>query len=363
MKIGIFTFHCAANYGAVLQAYCLQEVLKKLGHDVYVIDYRPEYFLKSYKTFYFDYKCYKSFFSIIKGYIRALLVMPIRWKRNRNFSIFINNYLNLCQLDLNCMSNDFDVFVFGSDQIWNADITCGIDKVFIGNVPAVKNKKLISYAASMGGRVYHLKNKDIKSLEYIIDHFSSISVREQSLYDIFKVRLNKEVSVVLDPVLLIEDINFTYAVNRDNCSKKYLLLFQPEGDKTLSLCVKKIAKNKGLKLIEIVSGIESIINIRWKQTLFPEELLYYISNASYIITSSFHGTALSILFRKNFVTVSRHIETDCRMLSMLKLLGLEDRMCSVNSELVLSDIDYSFVNDKLNCLRKDSMDFLKNALL
>lgn len=363
MKIGILTFHCAVNYGAVLQTYCLQEVLKSMGHEVYVIDYRPMYLIKSYKTFSYNPNNFGSYLYKCQGLLRACLVAPIRWKRNRAFSQFIHHRLNLYQLDLNNESNDFDAFVLGSDQIWNSDITCGTDNVFIGDFPAVKDKQLISYAASMGGRVFNLNNNDIKSLEYIVKHFSSISVREQSLHDLFKVYFKKEVPTVLDPVLLVQNKALEHIVNDGNkFDKKYLLLFQPEGDKALSLYARKIADKMGLELIEIVSGIESIINIKWKQALSPEEFLCYISNAFYIITSSFHGTALSILFRKNFLTVSRCLETDCRMLSMLKLLGLEDRMCTINSEFVFPEIDYLLVDKKLNHLRMNSMTYLKNAL-
>lgn len=362
MKIGIFTFHCAANYGAVLQTYCLQEVLKNMGHEVYVIDYRPKYLTEPYKTFHYDSTSLGSKLAKSKGFLRACLVAPIRWKRNRAFSQFIHNHLNLYPLDLNDESNDFDAFIFGSDQIWNSDITCGTDKVFIGDFLAVKDKQLISYAASMGGRVFNLDNNDIKSLEYIINHFSSISVREQSLQNLFKVYFKKEVPIVLDPVLLVQNKDLEHITNENKLDKKYLLLFQPEGDKALSLYARKMADKRGVELIEIVSGIESIMNIKWKQTLFPEKFLYYISNASYIITSSFHGTALSILFKKNFATVSRCLETDCRMLSMLKLLGLENRMCTINSEFVFPEIDYLLVYKKLNHLRISSINYLKNAL-
>lgn len=92
MKIGIFTFHCAANYGAVLQTYCLQEVLKNMGHEVCVIDYRPKYLIEPYKTFSYDSASFNSFFSKCKGLIRACLVAPIRWKRNSVFARFIHDY-------------------------------------------------------------------------------------------------------------------------------------------------------------------------------------------------------------------------------------------------------------------------------
>lgn len=336
MKIGIFTFHCAANYGAVLQTYCLQEVLKNMGHEVYVIDYRPKYLIEPYKTFSYDSTSFDSFFSKCKGLIRACLVAPIRWKRNSVFARFVHDYINLYQLDLNDASNDFDAFVFGSDQIWNPKITNGFDNVYLGDFPAAKGKKLISYAASAGS-VSYLFGENIDYFLTNIQHFDKVTVREKSLAEYISSKLSITPEIVFDPVLLA-GCNILYKLVYKNKIKElspkqpYLLLFQLNRSDDTASYAAAVAKSKGLKFIEIATACESIFNNKMKQTLSVSQLLLYFINADYIITSSFHGTVLSILFNKQFNTISVRNSTDERALSLLTYLNMSDRMLNIYSK-------------------------------
>lgn len=230
MKIGIFTFHCAANYGAVLQTYCLQEVLKDMGHEVYVIDYRPKYLIEPYKTFAYSPNIYNSNLEKCKGFVRACLVAPIRWKRNKNFSKFIHARLNLYHLDLNDESNDFDAFVFGSDQIWSPKIASGFDKVYLGDFPAAKGKKLIAYAASAGS-ISNFLGKDINYFLSRLQFFNKVTVREKSLAEYINQKSLTTSEVVFDPVLLagptiLHQLLNTKKVKEQSQKQPYLLLFQ-----------------------------------------------------------------------------------------------------------------------------------------
>lgn len=358
MKIGILTFHCAVNYGAVLQAYALQEFLRSLGHEVYVIDYRPDYLTEPYRSFKFCSNSCSSIFQRVKVFFRACLAAFICNKRNRSFNTFIKNRLNLYKLDLYDEQNTFDAFVFGSDQIWNPRITKSIDNVFIGRFPAAYGKYRIAYAASIGS-VKNLKDSDILSFEYIVKNFTAISVREQSLKVFFKECFDKDVTVVLDPVLLAGVSIFEKIAAKKKVDKPYLLLFQLDRNDLVSLYVEKIAQKMGLQLVEMISWGESIKNRKLKQSLSPEEFLGYFKGASYIITTSFHGTAFSILFRKNFNVISCDVRTDERALSLLQSLGLEKRMCSINdTSMIMSDIDYYLIDSKLQNLRGSSLHYL-----
>lgn len=362
MKIGILTFHCAINYGAVLQAYALKEFLKKMGHNVYVIDYKPYYLKKPYRIFLFSYNCNLSIKQLVKNWFYACLVVPIRWKRYRAFNSFIKKRLNLCDLDLNDNRNDFDAFVFGSDQIWNTRLTNGIDKVFWGDCIAVKGKKLIAYAASAGCE-QNLKAENVLSFKSVLDSFSAVSVRESSLQTFFKKQFYTDVPVVLDPVLLIGRSIFDQLATTVDCMCPYLLLFQFENNKSVSKYAAKLAEKMNLKLVEITSSTNAIKNKKLKQTLSPEKFLGYIKNASYIITTSFHGTALSILFEKNFSTVSCGRQMDERVSSLLTFLGIKERLCSIDSDEILNVmIDYTLVNDRLQKIRNASESFLKMSL-
>lgn len=363
MKIGIFTFHCAANYGAVLQAYSLQEVLKKIGHEVYIINYRPKYLLDPYRNFLFQPIKNESIFSICKKFVRACLVTPIRWRRNRSFSKFINNRLNLYNLDLNDESNDFDIFIFGSDQIWNPKITNGFDKIYLGDFPAAKGKKLIAYGASAGS----VLNLPIGDVDYFLQRlkcFSKIWVRERELADYIKEKLSIEIETVLDPVLLAgKDIldDLILSSKRKIRLNQFLLLFQLSRDDTFANFAMTIAEKKRLDFIEVASMGESVFNKRMKQVVDVEDLLIYFAKSSYIITSSFHGTLISVLFNKEFNTISVDRYVDERVISLLKILGLYDRMIDVNS-ISKEYINYPSVEFILRNLRQRNMNLLESNL-
>lgn len=362
MKIGILTFHCVINYGAVLQAYALKEFLKKMGHDVYVIDYKPYYLIKPYRIFLFSYNCNLSIKQLIKNWFYACLVVPIRWKRYRAFNSFVKKRLNLYDLNLSDNRNDFDTFVFGSDQIWNTRLTNGVDKVFWGDCVAVKGKKLIAYAASAGYE-QNLKTENILSFKSVLDSFSAVSVRESFLQTFFKKQFYTDVPVVLDPVLLIGKSIFEQLAATVDCRYPYLLLFQFENDKSVSEYATQLAEKMNLKLVEITSSTNAVKNKKLKQTLSPEKFLGYIKNATYIVTTSFHGTALSILFEKNFNTISCGKHMNERALSLLTFLGIRERLCSIDSDEILNvTIDYTLVNDRLQKIRNESESFLRMAL-
>lgn len=366
MKIGIFTFHCAANYGAVLQTYCLQEVLKGMGHEVYVIDYRPKYLIEPYKTFSYNPASFSSYFAKCKGFVRACLVTPIRWKRNRAFSRFIDSHLNLYQLDLNDESNDFDAFIFGSDQIWNPKITCGYDKVYLGDFPAAKGKKLIAYAASAGS----ISNFAGENIDYFLSRlqcFDKVTVREKSLAEYISHKSSITSEVVFDPVLLAGSTVLykllDNKIERQGQKQPYLFLFQLTRNDDIASYATTVAKSKGLTLIEMATMCESLFNSNMKQMLSVEQLISYFINAAYIITSSFHGTVLSILFNKSFNTVSINDSIDERALSLLKDLNFTDKMLDMYSQAVYStQIDYTDANDLYGRKKIESYNILNNAL-
>lgn len=366
MKIGILTFHCAANYGAVLQTYCLQEVLKKMGHDVYVIDYRPKYLIEPYKIFSYYSDLYSSYLAKIKGFIRSFLVAPIRWKRNRSFSKFVNHYLNLYQLDLNNESNDFDAFVFGSDQIWNPKLTDGFDKVYLGDFPAAKGKKLIAFAASAGS-VLNLSSGNIDYFLSRLKCFDKIFVRERSLADYINQNISHVAEVVLDPVMLggmpVLNTLLPTANKRISADRPYLLLFQLYRNDEVAEYAVNFANKKGFDIVELAAMEESLFNRKMKQTLCVEELLWYIEQSSYIITTSFHITVLAILLKKQFNTVSMARDFDERALLLLKGLSLNDRMITLDSIDNGENIDYSKVESLRIKKVYEVIELLKNIVI
>lgn len=358
MKIGILTFHCADNYGAVLQTYGLQEYLKSLGHEVYVIDYCPQYLLKPYKIF--EWKRYSTQ-SVIRNlllFFRAIWASPIRLKRKKKFSRFRHNWINLLSADCLGKDSNFDAFVFGSDQIWNPIITNGLDRVYLGQFPAAQGKRLIVYAASAGSSE-NLASCE-SELQMFIPRFHAVSAREMSLSNHLHSIVGNHIPVVIDPVLLAGRDVYGQLSSRKKKRKPYLLSFQLLYDEKQSQIAGNIAQEIGLDFIELAS-YESFKH-KPLATESPEDFLSLFQEASYIVTSSFHGTVFAILFEKDFNTISLNEKQSERMSNLLSSLGLSDRLVFNGQKPVTENIDYASVNTKLSALRIASQAFIKNAL-
>lgn len=363
MKIGILTFHCAQNYGALMQTYGLQEYLKSKGHEVEVIDYRPEYLLALYRTFRWHWRHDLSVKQNLFFLLRDILVSPIRMKRKRGFTRFIAKHINLCPMDVTSRGTAFDAFVFGSDQIWNPRITNGFDDIYFGRFPAADGKLTVAYAASVG-KVEHVEPDEQVFISRLTS-FSVLSVREKSLADFIDKRMSgRHVEVVIDPVLLAGRSVFEKIASAEEAAKDYLLVFQLSYDDA-SLATRRIAKaiaeEKKLKVIELVSFRESIRNNRQLLTTAPpEQFITIFMNASYVVTTSYHGTVFSILFEKDFTVVDT--ANSERMVNLLSALSLEKRMASDEKDVVSGKIDYTKANKRLENLRAHSRFFLRDVL-
>lgn len=355
MKIGIFTFHCAINYGAVLQSYCLQEYLKSLGHDVYILNYKPEYLTKPYRNFIHIAQQGETFKQKNKKLIREMLISVIRAKRKSKFHQFIKRRLRLANFQT-AQTMNFDLLVFGSDQIWNPKITNGYDKVYFGELPECKSCRKVSYAASIGS---------VKNIEYpnvfhqLLTSFSRISVREESLKKYINDNFNLDAQVTLDPVLLVDPIVLTNIADRRSIPETaYVLLFTLRNDEQVKAYALKTANAMQLPLVHIVSDAESLFDSSLRQSLSPESLLGYIINASFVISSSFHGIAISIALQKQFYAIKTSPNITERIQQLLLSLGLESRLKNIDECLSNDTINFTTISKALINLRRESEQFI-----
>lgn len=361
MRIGILTFHRACNYGAVLQCYALQEYLKGMGHDVSVIDYRPKYIERPYRFFRYSYDCSQSLLVNIKIILRQIILIPVNIKQRIIFNVFQKKYLNLSKLNLTTPENDYDVFILGSDQIWNSGITGGkLDRNYFGQFPAAEGKKVISYAAS-AGTVAHECNP--KLLIESAKNLRWIGVRERNLFELVSKNLpNNIVKFTIDPTLLVgSDCLNKIAVGKKQ-KFKYLLVFQLKSDETTDNIAEQIASEKKLKLVRISQddSIYRLLSLQGHPSLSIEEFLWYIANADYIVTSSFHGTALSIVYGKHFSAVINNEKIGERIRELLAELNLSDRIIDGNGESATGEVRYD--RSLLDIYKRSSGEFLKRAL-
>ena len=202
MKVGILTFHYAYNYGAVLQAYATQEILKNMGHEAVVIDYHNKKINENYSKRKF------LFSNFIKSGLKApfyLLSKFYYWRRRKNYKIFVDNYLNLAETYVfekeNIAFSDFDLILIGSDQVWNYKLTGGFDNVYWGNFKKARNTRIVGWSVCMD--YYDLTPNDVNYVVNSLDKFYAISVREKTLQNYLFSLTNKTYQQTLDPTLML----------------------------------------------------------------------------------------------------------------------------------------------------------------
>lgn len=366
MKVGILTFHRAQNYGALLQCYALQKVLMSLGHDVEVVDYRPAYIKESYSIFSLKRIKEKKSLERLKLLIREILLIPIKYIRNYRFNTFINRYLKLSpELFYNDIPSDYDVYVVGSDQIWNKAITNGFDNIFFCDFDFDKGiKKYISYAASM--EAVNMDTADLTYLNEKLKTFDAISVREDVVAEFLSQTIKDGVIKVLDPTLLLHGQSWHEIIPLTQRESDYIVLYQARYSSRLLSIAKALAQNMNCELIEMTSWTIPVSRMfKAGMNASPECFLNFIRNAKLVINTSFHGTAFSIIFGVPFYYVSLDDGWDVRATSLLKELNLMDRAKKLEemSGLVPNvDCDFDEANVRLESLRKDSISFLTDNL-
>ena len=361
MKIGIITFHRAHNYGAVLQCYALSHILKSLGAHVDIIDYYPSYFKEEYA--FFPKKKFLSFSlkSKISFFIKFLLTIVPRYRRYKGFNQFIK------RLPLSSVIYDqdskfpelYDCIFWGSDQVWNPLLTCGEDRFFAGNFTK-GNTRFIAYAASTSPRLLNMKYR-----EYfcdIISRFDNISTREVGFCQYLN-NLQKGCALnVLDPVLLLKKSAWEQLSKRTSL-KDYLLIYTVPQNRKIYQIATKIARKKNLRIIEIRPSVILSFRQNLLQDSSPNEFLGLFLNSSFVVTTSFHGTAFSVKFQKNFITLKMNSDIDARASNLLTSLDLTDRLVDDYDDNVIdNNINYAVVDQKLNILINDSFNYIRNSL-
>lgn len=372
MKIKVLTFHCAKNYGAVTQAYALKAVLKRYSDDVEFINYRPLFLTNrailekpnNMSIKYFFIETLRKIVGVIRyhfwGYkekIQKYLLFEKEYLLNQNQPAFNKKE----QIN----EEETDYIFLGSDQIWNNKITFG-DTAFFGDFSKGQNTKLISYAASIG-----LDNPGKDTSSFIsenINNIDYISVRENSAEKFVAALTSKRIVTVLDPTLLLAPQEWSKLAVIPN-HKKYLLLYKM-GNGELAECVaKEVAKTNHLEIVEISSGgksIRKVYNHQYLGDVGPREFIGFIQHADFVVTSSFHGTAFSLNFNKQFYTIP-HLTAKSRMVDLLSKIGIENRLISSLEDLIERDvsndlIDYLDVNKSLELERQKSINFIESSL-
>ena len=365
-KIGIITMHRINNYGSVLQAFALQYIIEKMGFDVQLIDYNyPNIFQ------------YTRGVALPKNDWKAKVIKSMSWLHPYNrydykFQDFRNRYFKLSPYykDFDVIHQkaiSYDLYITGSDQVWNPKFTKG-DTTFLLDF-AEKNANKISYASSFSctqlGKEYEATYSEL------LAQYQAISVREWGGVELVKRLTGQQAVITVDPTLLLDDNAWKTVVSkRCRYSKNYILLyvlsysFNPVPyiydlalylSRKLNLQIVVLGKHPYLSKYK---NVESILDAG------PLEFLQLIENAVCVVTSSFHGTAFSVNYKKPVYAVVNDKNDDDRISSFLSDLSLDESIIPMGMALDTIPLDMHSESswNILNQKREYSLLYLENAI-
>ena len=365
MQIKTITCHDVYNHGASLQAYALQTYLASAGHDVEIINYKPEYLCGDYQLWsvnnpVFDKSLLKPFYLLAKFPQRLISL-----KRKRAFDHYTNKYLKLTEHcyhsneELKGNPPQAEVYIAGSDQIWNTIFLNGRDDAFYLDF-APSSAKRISYAASFATE--DVADEYRPFIRKMLHNFDAVSIRERCSLPLLASLGRTDGVAVCDPVFLLTREQWEKMLPNQQIHEKYLLVYDTEFSPKVKEIAKRIAKEKKLKIYNVSAfRIGYADKDLWASS--PTDFVQLIRDASYVVSNSFHATAFSLIFERDFCVVNRTEGINERMKSLLEGYHLEERMVSAYAALPLASIDYQEVRILLQKDIDYSKDFLKKTLM
>jgi hypothetical protein len=357
MEVGIIT-KIGKNYGAVLQAYALRRTIELMGYNAHVINYIHKKSVKTYHVF-----KYKWGFRGTIGNIKALQYMFAIKKSSRKFNEFKNRelsltrpYTTLSQLQDNPPKHD--LYISGSDQVWNPTIS--FDPAYylqFGSEDVIR----ASYAASIGIKQIP---KELRA-EFIrrISQFDYISVRERTAKRTL-AEFGFEAKVALDPTLLLKKNYWNGISIKPKVEKPFILCYMVSTPTFAYDLIKRVKEVTGMPIYNIAtSTFNRPLGDYQIWDAGPEEFLGYFQEASFVITSSFHGTILSLINEKPFISMLFKA-TGSRVNDMLSNLGISNRAIENSDEFDKNflSMDYTEISQKIEHLRSESLEILGDIL-
>lgn len=373
-KIGIVTlYRNNNNYGGQLQAYAMQKLFTtdnsvaqlisfETRSDKYIVkricDLGPSKFMIN--------ACRKVLF---REFVKRNPIGSQYDLRMRRFKIFQDGICHTelySETDIETANESFDLFVCGSDQVWNPGWWNSILLLRFAHKPKY------AYAASIGREV--LGNVDKNMLKTALRDYRAVSVREKQAEDLLREILDKEIPLVLDPTLLINREVWSRIAALPQHEERYALLYMLGDDWDMKKKIYTLCKSLGVKVIEIALEKDLYYSAQLKYAdLFicdagPSQWLGWIANADYVFTDSFHGTVFSVIFEKMFWCFmsgkkNNRKNINSRLYSFLTLAGLSERMIyrgeHLNRTEIQSAIDYEAVQENLRFYRETSLGFIK----
>lgn len=350
MKSITVTTHRSINYGAVLQAYGLQQFIKGKGIENQLLDVPKK------KTLYYAPQKWFSKSGLIACYSNLLYTFKVLTMKRMitRFDDFVTNNMELTRVykDENEVEEDLptcDFFLNGSDQVFG--IRSEADK-FRMLCFDTRDIPKFSYAASLGEYDWDEDEKCI-FCERIRD-FSRVSVREKYAKEYLEEFIDKECNVNIDPVFLLDKKKWENILDDTKPKEKYILCYALVSNPMTQQVVDELRRKTGLKVVYIHTfPMKRVKADKYIYDNGPLEFLWWLRNAEYVVTTSFHGTAFSVIFHKKFYTLVKQYKSQ-RMTDLLDMLGLSDRVLRDVNDISIEDVNYENCDQVLESERQRS---------
>ncbi|MDT0606246.1 polysaccharide pyruvyl transferase family protein [Croceitalea rosinachiae] len=368
MKIGLITIHNVTNYGAILQAYATIQALSKYG-DVTVINYQ-----KNHLSHHMDLFRFKKSIRGIKMLGHDVLNFSSRSKMLSKFNKFIKQNMVLSEKVkreelLNKIDMGFDLYICGSDQIWNPEIVSSkniLDPIFFLSF-APKGSKKISYASSIGH--HQFTNSEKPKVKEWLEDFNKISIREaDGRQKLLEILPDKKVQQVLDPTLLFSKEEWLQKLNIPvkQPKEKYILVYSVPRTELIRKAILFFSKKLNYKVYSIDKGLIPMQKVDNQiNKAGPKDYIELFANASFVITDSFHGLCFSINFEKPFAAISSK-KVGNRQENLLELMKIDDRLMRNEKDFYKLNTNLENVEGQRNILRglrENSLNYLESSII
>lgn len=361
-RIAIVTWVTYTNFGTFLQAYALQKYINQIGYEDMILDDSSKiekYINKTYELKKCLLRILKTDFRKFENSIKRSKTLFDSFKLD---NLLIDNDI----YNISSLEKRYDVFVCGSDQIWNPFYLDSPNAVFY--YASFTKKKKIAYAPSIG--VYEVPQQYKAKLKELTSGFDFLSAREQQGVDVLRVLTGKEVTKVVDPTLLLNVSQWGKLLPEGSpCKEKYILAYFLTPNPIFIKVASNYAKGHGLRLKLFFTDKTYYGYDCDLVTAGPTEFLHHVRNAECLFTDSFHGSIFATIFHTQFFTFRRFKETaksqNSRVENLLGMMGIGERLlgeddCGKVNEL--HDIDFERVDSNLAPFIKQSKEYLEKAL-
>lgn len=363
-KVGILTFHQALSYGAKLQAYALQQFLQDNGIENDIVDYTCKFMYNTQiRPIRFWYKAPIN--RTIRAASRSLITFRSVGIERKKSVAFRQKYMKLSrpfnEKNITQAADEYAAFITGSDQVWSPTVV-NFDKVYFLDFARPDQK--YSYAASIGSAAMSEEKK--KEYKRLLSDFRKISVREPAAAEIVKKLSGRDAVVNADPTLLFSAERWDKLAERPGvipADKPFIFLFNVNVPKRLFEFAVELGKKTGMTVYSIQKNKRLRVDgVTYIDPVMANEFVWLIKNARYVVTNSFHVTAFSVIYHKDFfIEFDTKGTRNVRSEQLLKRLGVNGREITADSfpsTEVTSDWDYA--EGQLQIMRDEARSYIQS---